>query len=55
MRDLIPIVLSLQSKMNEVNNSNIKKKPKFNENFAKHQAEVVVTIMACRGLKLWEV
>ena len=42
-RELIPIVLLLQNKITEDNNVMLQEMRKFNENFAKLQAEVVVT------------
>ena len=42
-RDLIPIVLSLQNKITEDNNAMLQEMRKFNDNFAKRQAELVVT------------
>ena len=41
-RDLIPIVLSLQNKITE-DNAMLQEMRKFNDNFAKRQAEIVVT------------
>ena len=38
-RELIPIVLSLQNKTTEDNNAMLQEKRKFNDNFAKLQAE----------------
>ena len=42
-RELIPIVLLLQNKITEDNNVMLQEMRKFNENFAKLQAELVVT------------
>ena len=42
-RELIPIVLSLQNKTTEDNNAMLQEMRKFNDNFAKLQAELVVT------------
>ena len=42
-RELIPIVLSLQNKITEDNNAMLQEIRKFNDNFAKFQAELVVT------------
>ena len=42
-RELIPIVLSLQNKITEDNNAMLQEMRKFNDNFAKLQAERVVT------------
>ena len=42
-RELIPIVLSLQNKITEDNNAMLQEIRKFNYNFAKFQAELVVT------------
>ena len=42
-RELIPIVLLLQNKITEDNNVMLQEMHKFNENFAKLQAELVVT------------
>ena len=42
-RELIPIVLSLQNKITEDNNAMLQEMRKFNNNFAKLQAELVVT------------
>ena len=42
-RELIPIVLLLQNKITEDNNVMLQEMRKFNENFAKLQAEVVVS------------
>ena len=42
-RDLIPIVLSLQYKITEDNNVMLQEMRKFNDNFTKLQAELVVT------------
>ena len=42
-RELIPIVLSLQNKITEDNNAMLQEMRKFNDNFAKLQAELVVT------------
>ena len=42
-RELIPIVLSLQNKTTEDNNAMLQENRKFNDNFAKLQAELVVT------------
>ena len=42
-RELIPIVLSLQNKITEDNNAMLQEMRKFNDNFAKRQAELVVT------------
>ena len=41
-RYLIPIVLSLQNKITE-DNAMLQEMRKFNDNFAKRQAEIVVT------------
>ena len=42
-RELIPIVLSLQNKITEDNSAMLQDMRKFNDNFAKLQAELVVT------------
>ena len=42
-RELILIVLSLQNKITEDNNAMLQEIRKFNDNFAKFQAELVVT------------
>ena len=42
-RELIPTVLSLQNKTTENNNAMLQEMRKFNDNFAKLQAELVVT------------
>ena len=42
-RELIPIVLSLQNKITEDSNAMLQEMRKFNYNFAKLQAELVVT------------
>ena len=42
-KDLIPIILSLQNKLDEVNNSVLVEMHKLNESFSKLQAEVFVT------------
>ena len=41
-RELIPIVLSLENKITEDNNTMYQEMRKFNDNFAKLQAELVV-------------
>ena len=41
-RELIPIVLSLENKITEDNNTMYQEMSKFNDNFAKLQAELVV-------------
>ena len=41
-RELIPIVLSLQNKITEDNNAMLQEMRKFNDNFAKLEAELVV-------------
>ena len=41
-RELIPIVLSLENKIPEDNNTMYQEMRKFNDNFAKLQAELVV-------------
>ena len=42
-KDLIPIILSLQNKLEEVNNSVLVEMRKLNESFSKVEAEVSVT------------
>ena len=42
-KDLIPIVLSLQNKLDEVDNNGLVEMRKLNESFSKLQAEVSVT------------
>ena len=42
-KDLIPIISSLQNKLEEVNNSVLVEMRKFNESFSKSQAEVSMT------------
>ena len=42
-RELIPIILSLQNKITEDNDAMLQEMRKFNDNFAKLQAELVVT------------
>ena len=41
-RELIPIVLSLQNKITENNNAILQEMCKFNDNFVKLEAELVV-------------
>ena len=41
-RELIPIVLPLQNKITEDNNAMLQEMLKFNDNFAKLQADLVV-------------
>ena len=41
-RELIPIVLSLQNKITEDNNAMLQEMRKFNDNFAKLEAKLVV-------------
>ena len=42
-RELSPIVLSLQNRITEDNNTMLQEMREFNDNFAKLQAELVVT------------
>ena len=42
-KKVIPIVLSLQNKITEANNAMLQEMRKFNNNFGKLQAELVVT------------
>ena len=49
-KELIPIVLPLQNKITEDNNTMLQQMRKFNDNFAKLEAELVVNKLLNSGL-----
>ena len=49
-KELIPIVLSLQNKIIEDNNTMLQQMRNFNDNFAKLEAELVVNKLLNSGL-----